>query len=170
MIRKRVPEDDREILKLVRKELLPFVHHTFPGVTTNLKELRTRLNRGTVYIVGMTNSVGKAKVGGFLATVKNDSAIWLDMLAVSKELQGKGWGSALMEKAEADARASGCSIANLFVDAVNPKARTFYAKRGYVPVRYVEEVGCFHLSKYLSKSGDRLLGQSYNPFQKSTII
>ena len=91
------------------------------------------------------------------------------MLAVSRELQGKGWGIALMEKAEADARAKGCSISNLFVDAVNPKARMFYARRGYVPVRYAEEVGCFHLSKYLSKPGERLLGQSYNPFHHFAI-
>ncbi|MBC8079952.1 MAG: GNAT family N-acetyltransferase [Gorillibacterium sp.] len=170
MIRKRVPEDDKEILGLVRKELLPFVHYSFPGVTTDLNEIRARINRGRVYIAEMTTPSGKTRVGGFLATVKVDSALWVDMLAVSKELQGKGWGSALMEKAEADARAGGCVISNLFVDAVNPKAQLFYAKRGYVPIRYAEEVGCYHLNKVLRKPGDQYPGQPYNPFQHSAII
>jgi len=170
MIRIRVPEDDKDILRLVKKELLPFVHYTFPEMSTNLSELRERLARGTVYIAGVPVTGKKAKVGGFLATVREDKAVWIDMLAVAKEFQGKGFGSALMQKAETEARALGCREANLFVDAVNPKARTFYAKRGYVPVRYMAEIGCYHLRKKLKQSGIRHQGHSYNPFPRRAIV
>jgi GNAT superfamily N-acetyltransferase len=170
MIRIRVPGDDKDILRLVKKELLPFVHQTFPDMSTNLAELKARLRRGKVYIAGVPATEGKSRVGGFLATVKDEEAVWIDMLAVGKEFQGKGLGSALMQRAESEARSSGCQEANVFVDAVNPKARTFYAKRGYVPVRYVAEVGCYHLRKKLKQSGNRPPGHSYNPFPRKAIV
>lgn len=56
--------------------------------------------------------------------------MFVELLFVPASLRGTGIGSRILEMAEAEARARGCS--GVWLDTLNPDARLFYQKRGYV--------------------------------------
>jgi len=151
MIRKRTAEDDKVIKWLVEQELLPLARQTFPGLKITMKELRERMKRGTAYVVEQ-DAKGKHRIDGFVIAVTNPQDVWIDMLAVGREHQGKGLGSALLDKAEEEGRRKGCVNAQLFVDGVNSKAQMFYARKGYMITGYVQEVKCYQMTKALTAS------------------
>lgn len=80
---------------------------------------------------------------GFVLTVRVDRAatpfsharrtLVVDQLAVVDGARGRGLGGALMDWAEARARALGCASVVLDVAAFNTHAEGFYRCRGYVP-------------------------------------
>lgn len=53
-------------------------------------------------------------------------------LAVAPEAAGRGIGRALLQAVEARARASGCAVMRLEVDAGNHRAADLYRRNGYV--------------------------------------
>ncbi len=55
-----------------------------------------------------------------------------DVIAVKKEWQGKGVGTALMEKMEEVAEEMGKKYVCIWASAENKKALSLYIKRGYV--------------------------------------
>jgi ribosomal protein S18 acetylase RimI-like enzyme len=151
MIRNRTPSDDGAIFLLVNNELVPFARRTFPNIKPNLKEIVTRLNRGTTYVA---DAGGKPE--GFIHWLVKEKDLWIDMLAVSPQSRGRGWGTALMNQVEWEGMNRGCWKANLFVDVINDRAQRFYASRGYGFERYVAEVNCYHFSKLLDGRPNRL--------------
>ncbi|WP_058303367.1 GNAT family N-acetyltransferase [Gorillibacterium timonense] len=149
MIRKRTAEDDRQILRLVEQELMPLARQAFPNLKVTLKELRERMKRGSVYVME-EETKGKRKVIGFVIAVNASQDLWIDMLAVGKDHQGKGLGAELLKKAEDVGRRKGCDHAQLFVDRVNRRAQLFYAKKGYMMTRYIQEVNCYQMTRELT--------------------
>jgi len=71
----------------------------------------------------------------------------LDLLAVDRNSQGQGWGTALLRQAESYARSRGYREMKLFVDEANVKARRFYARLGYYEERYVPSLSYIGLAK-----------------------
>jgi predicted N-acetyltransferase YhbS len=55
--------------------------------------------------------------------------MFVGLLWVSEKHRGKGWGSSLIETAEAEARNRG--VRNVYLDSFSFQAPTFYAKLGY---------------------------------------
>ncbi|WP_438431892.1 GNAT family N-acetyltransferase [Gorillibacterium sp. sgz500922] len=167
MIRKRTTGDDRDLLRLVEKELMPLARQTFPDLKVTMKDLRERMRRGTVYVAGRDGS-GKRGIDGFVIAVVQANDLWIDMLAVNRDSQGKGLGASLLARAEQEGRRRGCTDAQLFVDGVNTKAQAFYAHKGYMISRYVEEVMCYQMTKSLNASnaapgfGTRLPGPAWD--------
>ena len=56
----------------------------------------------------------------------------IEDLRVAQELRGRGIGSLLMDRAEAIARAKGCTLMELFAHNDRDGAHRFYQRRGYV--------------------------------------
>jgi GNAT superfamily N-acetyltransferase len=69
-----------------------------------------------------------AIVGGLLGHIRWRWA-YVAKLWVADELRGRGHGAALMNAAEADARAKGCL--GIYLDTFEYQARPFYEKLGY---------------------------------------
>ncbi|UQZ83605.1 putative acetyltransferase [Paenibacillus konkukensis] len=146
MIRKRIPrQDDRIILELVDRLLVPFARKTQPDIRIDLRAIRERLKDCSTFV----SASGGRAANGFIALRKQREAMYVDMLAVSPRAQGKGIGSRLLEHAERQALLAGRSEVRLWVDDANAKAQSFYTSRHYIPIQYNETIRCYLMSKQL---------------------
>ena len=55
--------------------------------------------------------------------------LYVEMLFVPERLRGKGLAGRLLQMAEDEAKARGCTGA--YIDTINPKARSTYQRQGY---------------------------------------
>lgn len=76
-----------------------------------------------------------ALVGGLIAQSRWGS-FYIDILALSDELRGQGWGSRLMEKAEEEARRRNCH--HMRLDTYAFQARPFYERHGFTVYGQIE--------------------------------
>jgi ribosomal protein S18 acetylase RimI-like enzyme len=74
--------------------------------------------------------------------LSHEPSAHLEAIAVGEDAEGTGVGQALMEAAEAEARAKGAKTISLHVFAVNSRAREFYEKSGYHGelLRYIKKL------------------------------
>lgn len=146
MIRARIPRrDDMRIVELVKHELLPYTLKMFPGLRWNTAEFRRRLNGNVTFVV----VPGRSKAMGFISVIKKSDQLFVDLLAVDRRSQGRGYGSALLREAERYARVKGCRAIRLYVDEANHHARLFYAKHGFVEESYIPSLKCWAAAKTL---------------------
>jgi GNAT superfamily N-acetyltransferase len=71
----------------------------------------------------------RGRIVGGLAGETFFSWMFVSLLWVSDKHRGKGWGSSLMETAEAEARRRG--VRNVYLDSFSFQAPAFYAKLSY---------------------------------------
>ncbi len=148
MIRARKPQDDSELVRLIRAELIPLSATARPLDARMLRELPHRFRWGVTYVTTRTK---QGPPVAFVHFVVDGGQLWIDMLATGSAHQRLGNGSLLMAHAEAYAAARECGMARLFVDASNGKAQRFYGKLGYGVVRYLPEWQCYELAKPLQQ-------------------
>lgn len=146
MIRARKPQDDHELVRLIRTELIPLSSTARPLDARMVRELPHRFRWGVTY-VATRNKQGPPVAFVHFACAQGQMLI--DMLATDSAHRGIGNGSLLMAHAEAYAIARQCSAARLYVDVDNFKAQRFYGKLGYAVIRYLPEWQCFELAKPL---------------------
>jgi ribosomal protein S18 acetylase RimI-like enzyme len=147
MIRKRrANRDDALIYFLIKKELIPLGSNAISRVQFNKKTMRKRIQNMSTFVVSSGKSL---KPYGFVSCLIRENEFVVDMLAVKKSYQGKGAGTALMDKAERLAKTKGFSKVYLFVDKGNSGGQRFYERRGYYSVRLIPEVQCYLLAKDL---------------------
>ena len=70
-----------------------------------------------------------------------DGALWLEVLAVSGDCQGKGYGRALVEFALCRAKTLGCRRLKLYTNAVMTEAQAFYDRLGFTETRRALDAG-----------------------------
>lgn len=146
MIRTRNPRrDDRTILDLVKRELFVFTVQTMPDTRWEPAEVRRRLDRNVTFVIAPR----RTKTVGFVSVRSSGKTMLLDLLAVERGSQGKGWGTALIHHAEQYARSSGYREMKLFVDEANAKARMFYRRNGYVEEQYIPALSYIAMGKRL---------------------
>lgn len=68
-------------------------------------------------------------LGGIIALLYCWRCLYIDVLWVSQEHQGKGLGTRLLSEVEREAKTRGCSLAHL--DTFDFQAKGFYMKHGY---------------------------------------
>ncbi|MHA6485383.1 GNAT family N-acetyltransferase [Paenibacillus sp. strain BS8-2] len=146
MIRARKPQDDPELVRLIRTELIPQSATARPLDARMIRELPQRFRWGVTYVAARTKQGPPVAFVHFLAA---DGQLMIDMLATNSAHQGLGYGSLLMAHAESYGVAHQCSMARLFVDASNGRAQRFYGKLGYTFIRYLPQWQCFELAKPL---------------------
>lgn len=147
MIRARKPQDDTELVRLIRTELIPMSATARPLDARMVRELPHRFRWGVTYVA--TRSKQGPPVA-FVHFVADGGQLLIDMLATDSAHQRLGIGSLLMAHAEAYALARDCGSARLYVDACNVKAHRFYGKLGYAWNRYIPEWHVHELTKPLN--------------------
>ncbi|PYI50876.1 GNAT family N-acetyltransferase [Paenibacillus flagellatus] len=155
MIRKRNPRrDDRIILDLVKRELFPYTLRTMPNLRWDPSDVRRRLERNVTFVA----VPGRGSAVGFASVRKVGKDVFLDMLAVDRNSQGKGLGAELLRESERYARSRGATTIRLYVDETNDRARLFYARHGYAEEGYYPVLRCFGMGKMLNTSGESPTG------------
>ena len=145
MIRLRRPKsDDESIWLIIQSELLPRSHLTWDPEQVH-KELPKRL-KGITYVA--TNRIHQTV--GFVHLLVQHQTLFIDMLAVSRQAQSKGYGRQLLSRAEHYGRKHRCGMSRMLVDYGNREAERFYERNGYRLIRYVPEVICHEMEKTLS--------------------
>ncbi|GIQ66272.1 hypothetical protein PACILC2_48400 [Paenibacillus cisolokensis] len=148
MIRLRQPRsDDKEIMRLIRSELIPYSHTAQTDVALTMRELPKRLRQGVTFVAVRRRS---DPLIGFLHVVVLGNVLYIDMLAVHPNHRGSGWGKRLMEYGEAYGISQQCSTARLVVDESNPGAQRFYCRIGYRVGGYDPHIRCRNMFKPLN--------------------
>lgn len=143
-IRTRIPEqDDKELFQLILTRLIPFARQARPTVKFRRSEIIGRWRKCRVYVAEGTG--GKAV--GFISCKTEGQTLSIDMLAVSREAEGRGIGSALIETAERYGRRRGALLMRLGVDEPNRHARQFYEMKGFQVESYLPEHRMLILSR-----------------------
>lgn len=137
--------DDPVLFELIRKELIPYSHTVHFLDAQVMRELPIRFRRGTTYVA----SAGKMSPPlGFVHFELTDGTLYVDMLAVHPASRNQGIGRRLIAAAEATGRSRGCTMARLFVDESNPRARRLYERLGYRITCYFRELKCYEMIKF----------------------
>jgi predicted N-acetyltransferase YhbS len=76
--------------------------------------------------------------------------MFVSLLWVSERHRGKGWGSSLMQTAEAEARKRG--VRNVYLDSFSFQAPPFYAKLGYREFGRLTEFPAGHDRVWMTKA------------------
>ena len=128
--RKAVREDFGRINELFA-EMLRTIYHKEDAAGYQAGDL-------DYYFAGRENWIcvaeGDGKIEGFLSIEvhrEQETYLYYDDFAVSREYRGKGIGSALMNEAERYGRGLDIAMVVLHVEQTNAKARSFYEKRGF---------------------------------------
>ncbi|MBN3523178.1 GNAT family N-acetyltransferase [Paenibacillus apiarius] len=142
MIRLRRPKsDDESIWLIIKSELLPRSHLAWDPEQVR-KELPRRL-KGITYVA--TNRLHRTV--GFVHLLVQEQTLVIDMLAVSRQAQGQGYGRQLLNRAEQYGRKHRCRSSRMLVDYGNREAERFYERNGYRLIRYVAAVVCNEMEK-----------------------
>ena len=107
--------DDPRTRKVLRDGLMAFNESLLGQPNVRPLTLTLRADNGEV-------------VGGLVGRT-SFSWLFVELLFVPETLRGQGFGEALLERAEAEAKTRGCRGA--WLDTFNPEARAFYERRGY---------------------------------------
>jgi ribosomal protein S18 acetylase RimI-like enzyme len=138
--------DDRQIRKLVDRELVPLSHMHPSLIQKTRKELPQRLEQGITFV---SYENDPEIVNGFIHLLLYRRTMLIDMLAVALKAQGKGCGKSLLSHAETLGRTKGCELAKLLVDDDNIRGIQFYRKQGYSILRHDPWNRCYEMSKML---------------------
>jgi len=146
MIRGRKPAaDDKWILRLIRRELIPLtpihLRPVWPDAT-----LKRRLERCAVY-VWLPDEAHDPRACGFIAAFARGGELFVDMLAVDRSYQGHGVGGMLLRKAEAYGAALGCAVMRLYVNETNRRGIRFYRKHGMTAAWYDARLESYVMEK-----------------------
>jgi ribosomal protein S18 acetylase RimI-like enzyme len=146
LIRKRIPrQDDKTIKELVATLLLPYARKNQPNLRMGMAEIRDRLRHCKTSVIVS----GGRKPSGFISLRPVKDTMYIDMLAVDAKVQGKGFGTRLIEHAEREAVLGGYSELFLWVDEANYKAQWFYSVKRYEPILYEKTIRCYLLKKQI---------------------
>ena len=92
----------------------------------------------------------RGKIVGGLSAETFFGWMFVSLLWVSDKHRGKGWGSSLMQSAEAEARSRG--VRNVYLDSFSFQAPTFYAKLGYREFGRLQEFPAGHDRVWMTKA------------------
>jgi len=115
---KPTPEDCAGALEILRQ----FTRASVPTLDNHDYALLLKDEAGM--LVG--GLIGQSRWGGFL----------VDILALSHSMRGKGWGSILLGKAEAEARRRQCH--HMRLDTYAFQAKAFYEAHGFTVLGHID--------------------------------
>lgn len=99
------------------------------GIRTTEESLLQMMKKPEATIILAEES---GNLTGCVYLEKQDDALYLGMLTVKPNLQGKGLGAQLMEVAEQKAIEEGCTKMKITVITVRDELIAFYKRKGYV--------------------------------------
>jgi ribosomal protein S18 acetylase RimI-like enzyme len=147
MIRaRRARTDDKEIIRLIKQELIPLSHTASPRDAQTIRELPKRLSDGVSLVYSRTQ---RSVPMGYIHYYIRGELLLYDLLVVHPQHRGTQIGTTLMNQAETQGREKGAKIARLFVDHSNPRAQRLYARLGFQTIRYYPDLRCYEMLKSL---------------------
>lgn len=156
--RPRIPEDDAFIVQLTENQL-GTVHQNSFGEPFPRQDFERYLQSGAPTIVVMQ---GTQTIGYYSYLVGPDGKMHVSALVIDPLKQSDGVGTQVMNKLEADARAHGVHVLEVFVQDVNTKSMDFTKKLGFVEVyRIPPNTICFQ--KALAVTPGTAAGASISP-------
>jgi ribosomal protein S18 acetylase RimI-like enzyme len=146
MIRSRKPtSDDGDILRLIRQELIP-LNPPRLRPTWSSRAMTKRVNQGNTF-VWVPDETSSVRIAGFITCLPRQGELFVDMLALDRNAQGRGVGSMLLTKAERYGRAHGCTYMRLFVNEDNVRGIRFYQKHGMHAAWYDPAIQSYMMEK-----------------------
>jgi ribosomal protein S18 acetylase RimI-like enzyme len=139
--------DEAEVVRLIRKELIPLSHTVHQHDAQTIRELPKRFRRGVTFVASLSK---KSPPVSFIHFEVIGEVLYLDMMVTHPDHRNRQWGRKLMAHSEAYGKTQNCKVARLFVDQVNGKAHQLYSKLGYYTVHYYPELCCYELLKPLT--------------------
>lgn len=135
-IRKAGPDDLPAVRRLVEEAYSPYVARIGcrPGPMDD--DYARRIGAGEVEVVA-----GPDGLDAILVTVAQDGALLIDNIAVADTARGTGMGGALLDHAEAKARALGLPRLRLYTHERMIENQAIYRKRGFVETHRAEQDG-----------------------------
>jgi len=115
---------------MARSPLLRRYRVTARGAAASLGEALRRRD----LVLAAVDAGAVVGLAWVITTRALDRSAYLRLLLVSEEHQSRGFGAALLARAERDARASRCRHLVLLVTRANRRARSFYEGHGYALV------------------------------------
>lgn len=103
--------------------------HLIEGLRTDEQDLHDILADAHTTFLKYTDNQGQ--IIGCMRLQQRDDKIYLGMLTVSPTLQGKGIGKALLQAADAHARAHNCRAIFMTVISVRTELVDWYLRHGY---------------------------------------
>lgn len=76
--------------------------------------------------------------------------LYIRWLWVAESHRGAGWGQALLQRGEEEARQSGCR--GVYIDTFSPRAQSLYERCGYTMWGVLEDFPPGHSRRFLKKS------------------
>jgi ribosomal protein S18 acetylase RimI-like enzyme len=100
------------------------------GIRTDADSLTGMMEQPGAVILKYENEAGQLEACVFLK--KENNALYLGMLTVSPQLQGKGTGKLLLAAAETYATKQGCDRVTMTVISIRQELIAWYRRHGYV--------------------------------------
>jgi GNAT superfamily N-acetyltransferase len=117
-----------EVLYSSRKEFLPY------ACLRTLADIQQWTRTVLIPAGGVTVAIADGAIVGVVATARTDGTNWITQLFVAPEHVGRGIGASLLSHAIATLRRP----VRLWCFQRNTRARRFYERRGFEPIRFTD--------------------------------
>lgn len=134
--RKARPNDLPSVQRIVEEAYSPYVSRLGREPGPMLDNYAGRIAAGQVEVVD-----GPGGLDAILVLVPEKGFLLLDNVAVANAARGQGIGGALIDHAEARARALGLPMVRLYTHELMVENQAIYRKRGYVETHRAEKDG-----------------------------
>ncbi len=132
---RRARKRETDIVRgLVRRAYAVYVPRMGKEPGPMLDDYAARIAERSVYVLESGGSIA-----GVLVLLPGEGSLLLDNVAVDPALQGRGYGRALIDFAEAEARRRGCPEMRLYTHETMVENLRLYARLGYVETHRVTE-------------------------------
>ena len=135
-IRRARPDDLVAVERIVAEAYGPYVARIGRKPGPMLDDYARLIAAGLIEV-----AEGGDGLDGLVVLVPEEGALLLDNVAVRDRARGRGLGRALMDHAEARARALGLPAVRLYTHELMTENRAIYAGRGFVETHRAEEGG-----------------------------
>lgn len=136
LFRRARPSDLDQIEAIVEAAYFPYIPRMGQKPGPMLDDYAALIAAERVHVAELDGAVA-----GVLVLLPQADAMLLDNIAVSPQAQGKGLGRALMDFAEAKARAAGLSRIRLYTNLLMTENLVLYPRLGYRETGRVHENG-----------------------------
>ena len=145
MIRLAHPRDRAAITSLVTEAYTPYIARNgkIPGPMRD--DYAALIAAGRVHVLEDDGAIV-----GVLVLIPEADAMLLDNIAVSPSAQGRGFGKALMDFAEQQARAAGLPAIRLYTQDIMTENIALYTRLGYGETHRGEAIGLMRV--YMRKA------------------
>lgn len=127
-IRKAVPEDEKRIREIAQSSYAIYLDRMALKPFPMLDDYAVHIDNGTIYVLE-----ARGNIKGYMVLLDNgENCLLIDNLAVDDSCQKRGYGRALMNFAEEEARRRKAKYIELYTNEAMHENLAWYARMGYI--------------------------------------